>query len=216
MERLPLEPMINVLLERGWIGRGPSISSNLMPRYRERMFTTQTLFRKAEDCRGLGRMASYSAQGALKPGRRTAEERVPRRQPRDQGGTVIRGPSRSGFICAPRLIIDALGIAGTELPQSYSDRLGVFPSIEELFAFVVGRPTAVIAGVPAGWVRIGFRAESDTVRHRRFLPKKRTAKAGFRFTKPQQTRKRSRRSVFPPGGPSHLSKFAADNIASVD
>ena len=115
MERLPLEPMINVLLERGWIGRGPSISSNLMPRYRERMFTTQTLFRKAEDCRGLGRMASYSAQGALKPGRRTAEERVPRRQPRDQGGTT---PALAVVINA---IVDALaelGVRHIEMPAT--------------------------------------------------------------------------------------------------
>ena len=61
-----------------------------------------------------------------------------------------RFSSRSGFICPPRLNIDALSIAGAELPQPYNDRLGVFPSVEELSAFVVGRPTAVVAGVPAG------------------------------------------------------------------
>ena len=51
-------------------------------------------------------------------------------------------------------------------------------SVEELFAFVVGRPTAVIAGVPAGGVRVGFGTESDAVRHGRFLPKRERRHAG--------------------------------------
>jgi hypothetical protein len=46
--------------------------------------------------------------------------------------------------------MDAISIAGAERPQVYDDGLGVFPSVEKLFAFVVGRPTAVIASVPAG------------------------------------------------------------------
>jgi hypothetical protein len=121
----------------------------------------------------------FSAQEALKPSPRKADKRVPRQQPRDQGRTVIRGPLRSGFTCAPRLNIDVLRIAGTELAQSYNNRLGVFPSVEELFAFVVGGPTGVIAGVPAGGVRVGFGAESDAVRHRRFLPKKENGEGRF-------------------------------------